>query len=34
MRGQNGETQIESLKEMIPDSFGAEESGADLSKYR
>ena len=34
MRGQSGETRIESLESMIPDSFGAEEAGADLSEYR
>lgn len=34
MRGQNGKTRTESLDKMIPDSFGAEESGVDLSRYR
>ncbi len=34
MQGQSGETRIESLEEMIPDSFGAAEAGADLDEYR
>lgn len=34
MRGQSGETKIESLENMIPDSFGAAEAGADLEEYR
>ncbi|WEL23688.1 cytidine deaminase [Candidatus Nanohalovita haloferacivicina] len=34
MRGQNGETKIEKISEMIPESFGAGEAGADLSEYR
>ena len=34
MRGQSGETKTESLKNMIPDSFGAAEAGADLEEYR
>lgn len=34
MRGQNGETRIENLSDMIPDSFGAAEAGANLKEYR
>lgn len=34
MHGQNGETRVKSLEEMIPDSFGAAEAGADLEEYR
>jgi cytidine deaminase len=34
MRGQNGETRVESLEDMIPDTFGAVEAGADLQEYR
>ena len=34
MRGQNGETRVENLEDMIPDSFGAAEAGADLEEYR
>lgn len=34
MRGQNEETDVKRLSEMIPKSFGAGEAGADLSEYR
>lgn len=34
MEGQNGERKIEMLTNMIPESFGAEEAGADLERYR
>jgi cytidine deaminase len=34
MRGQNGETRVESLEDMIPDIFGTVEAGADLQEYR
>ncbi|MFP4038683.1 MAG: cytidine deaminase [Candidatus Nanohaloarchaea archaeon] len=34
MRGQNGETEVESLENLMPDSFGAAEAGADLEQYR
>ena len=34
MKGQNGNTNIEMLSNMIPESFGAAEAGADLEQYR
>ncbi|MFB6191618.1 MAG: cytidine deaminase [Candidatus Nanohaloarchaea archaeon] len=34
MRGQSGETRIESLEQMIPDTFGAGEAGVELEEYR
>lgn len=34
MRGQNGDTEVKMLSDMIPESFGAAEAGADLEQYR
>lgn len=34
MRGQNGQTEIESLKDMLPENFGPADAGADLEQYR
>lgn len=34
MEGQNGERQVKMLSDMIPESFGAAEAGADLEQYR